>query len=406
MLLRHKTTLLSTLSVATTTAAVMAFAPTAIGRTITTDKVPVKVDRVAGVEHPWALALLPDGRFLVTERDAGRIQLGTRDGKMSQVDGVPSVFRYKGPTGRSQSGLFHVALHPKFADNKLVYFSFSQPSEEGAGTAIARGRLVEEGGKARLDNVEVIYTPKAHDSSGLHFGGRFAFHPADGSIVLSIGERRNMSRAQKRDDEAGAFIRVMDDGSVPKDNPFVGQSDAIETIYAMGNRNSQGLAFHPETGDLWSNDHGPKGGDEVNRIEAGKNYGWPFQTAGDDYSGAPLGKGARGVDGMTDPVHVFKDTVGPSGLAVYSGEMFPEWRGNLLHGGLRARAVIRTSLDGNKVGGEEWMLRDLDRRIRDVQVDRDGAIWLVTEHADGEVLRVTRADQTVGSGATRPGDKR
>ncbi|WP_322517781.1 PQQ-dependent sugar dehydrogenase [Rhodopseudomonas palustris] len=379
----------------------------ASARTVETDKARVNVERIAGVEHPWGIALIPDGRFLVTERNSGRLQLGSRDGRLMQVEGVPKVFHYKGPTGRSQAGLFHVAPHPDFADNRLIYFSFAQPSEEGAGTAIARGRLVEEGDKARLDNVEVIYTPKAHDSSGLHFGGRFAFHPKDKSIVMSIGERRNMSRAQKRDDEAGSFIRVMDDGSVPKDNPFVGQNDAAPAIYALGNRNSQGLAFHPQTGALWANDHGPRAGDEINKIEGGKNYGWPMQAAGVDYSGAPIGKGARGVDGMTDPAHVFERTVGPSGLAFYTGEMFPEWRGHMLHGGLAARALVRTSLDGDKVTGEEWMLRDLDRRIRDVQVASDGAIWLVTEHPDGEVLRLSRADAaTVGSGkADRGKDK-
>jgi aldose sugar dehydrogenase len=373
-------------------AVVIALAPPALGRTVETDKALVHVERIAGVEHPWGLALMPDGRFLVTERNAGRILLGSRDGSLSPVEGIPPVFRYPGPTGRSQAGLFHVALHPDFGNNKLVYFSFSQPSEEGAGTAIARGKLVEDDGKARLENVEAIYTPKGHDSSGLHFGGRFAFDPKDRSIVLSIGERRNMSRAQKADDEAGAFIRITDDGVAPKDNPFVGQAGAAETIFAIGNRNSQGLAFHPETGALWANDHGPKGGDEINRIEAGKNYGWPLQTAGVDYSGAPLGKGARGVEGMEDPVHVFERTVSPSGLAFYVGDMFPEWRGNMLHGGLAARALVRTPLDGEKVAGEEWMLRDLDRRIRDVQVDRDGSIWLLTEHEDGEVLRLTRAD--------------
>lgn len=388
------------LLVASAAAVAGLFAPApASARTVDTDKARVQVERIAGVAHPWGLALMPDGRFLVSERNDARIQLGTRDGKMVQVEGVPPVFRYKGPTGRSQAGLFHVALHPDFADNRLVYFSFSQPSEEGAGTAIARGRLVETVDKPRLENVEVIYTPKAHDSSGLHFGGRFVFHPQDKSIILSIGERRNISRAQKRDDEAGAFIRVMDDGAVPNDNPFVGQQDAAPTLFALGNRNSHGLAFHPETGQLWANDHGPKGGDEINRIEAGKNYGWPFQTAGVDYSGAPIGKGARGVDGMADPVHVFEWTVAPSGLVFYTGDMFPEWRGHMLHGGLAARALVRTALDGDTVSEEEWMLGDLDRRIRDVQVDRDGAIWVVTEHEDGEVLRITRADTATGSGS-------
>jgi glucose/arabinose dehydrogenase len=346
---------------------------------------------VQGLEHPWGLAFLPDGRFLVTERNPGHLRIGTPDGELSDpLEGVPEVFRYEGETGRSQGGLFDVAVHPDFAENQLVYLSLSKPTERGTGTAIMRGRLVEEGQVARLDDVETVFEMHEddQDSSGLHFGGRMAFHPEDGSIFLSIGERRNISRAQDDEDHAGSIIRVMADGSVPDDNPFVGEEGKREEIFAIGVRNPQGLAFHPETGELWATDHGPLGGDEVNLIEAGNNYGWPYLTAGDDYSGAPLGVGTE-REGMTSAVHHFEETVAPSGLAFYVGEQFPEWQGDMLIGGLSGQALVRLSLEGQQVQGEEWMLEDMERRIRDVKVAEDGSIWLLTEHEDGEVLRLT-----------------
>ena len=367
--------------------------PATAEETLLTDLHEVQIERLASVEHPWGLAFLPDGRYLVTERNAGTIRIGDRDGTLSPpVEGTPEVFRYEGPNSLSQGGMFHVALHPDFAENGYVYWSFSDSSREGAGTAIARGILTGDADAPAFEVVEVIYTMDPHDSSGLHFGGRFAFHPDDNSILLSIGDRRNISRAQDGDDHAGSIIRVMDDGSTPDDNPHVGD-EVDDLIYAMGIRNSQGVAFHPETGELWAVDHGPRGGDEINRIEAGENYGWPFQTGGIDYSGAPLGEGEE-VEGMAAPLHIFEETVAPSGLAFYDGEMFPEWQGHMLIGGLTARALVRVELseDGDEVADEEWMLEDLDRRIRDVIVAEDGAIWILTEHEDGEVIRLTNAD--------------
>lgn len=346
-------------------------------RTVETDKHPVRVETIAkGVEHPWGLALMPDGRFLVTERNAGRLRIGMPDGKLSApVEGIPEVFRYDGPTDRSQGGLFHVALHPQFEKNRLVYFSYAQRSDEGAGTAVARGRLVElveEGGKARLENVETVYTMNKHDSSGLHFGGRFAFHPDEGTLFITVGERRNISRAQDKEDHAGSVIRVKENGEAE--------------VFSYGHRNPQGIAFHPQTNEAWINDHGPKGGDEINRLRPGANYGWPFQTNGVDYSGAPLGRGER-VEGMEPPVHVFEKTVAPSGLAFYDGKLFPGWHGHMLHGALQGEGIIRIRIENGKVAEEEWI--SLGRRIRDVQVAPDGAIWLITEHEDGEVLRLT-----------------
>jgi aldose sugar dehydrogenase len=371
-------------------------------RTVQSENHPIRVETVAtGLEHPWGLALLPDGRFLVTERNSGQLRIGTADGTLSRpLDGVPDVFRYPGPTDRSQGGLFHVALHPDFEANRLIYVSFSQPSEEGTGTAVARGRLAEEGERARLDDVEVVYTMNKHDSSGLHFGGRFAFHPETKNLYVSVGERRNISRSQDREDHAGSIVRVTDEGQVPQDNPFVDDPKTDDKIFALGMRNPQGMAFHPDSQELWASDHGPKGGDEINRVLAGRNYGWPFQTAGTDYSGAPLGQGTN-VEGMESPVHVFEKTVAPSGVAFYTGGLFQDWRGDLLVGGLRSEALERLKIENGKIVELESI--SLGRRIRDVQVAWDGTIWLITEHEHGEVLRLVPGDQpeAVGTGSSR-----
>jgi aldose sugar dehydrogenase len=364
---------------------------------IDSDKHQIRTDKIGEtLEHPWGLALMPDGRFLVTERNSGRLLLGRMEGGAFQpVSGVPDTFRFKGPTGRSQGGLFHVALHPDFAENQMVYVSFSQPSDEGAGTAVARGRLSENGDNARLEGVEVVYTMNKHDSSGLHFGGRFAFHPETKNLYVTVGERRNISRAQDAEDHAGSVIRVRDDGSVPDDNPFVAKADHDDKIHSIGHRNPQGLAFHPETNELWATDHGPEGGDEINRLKAGLNYGWPFQTAGKDYSGAPIG-GGKEVEGMEAPVHVFDKTVGPAGVAFYRGDMFPEWRGDMLIGGLASESLERIRIADNKVVEHESI--PIGRRIRDVQTAPDGSVLLLTEHSDGEILRLTRAGAPASTG--------
>lgn len=371
---------------------------------VDTDLVRVRVETIAtSLNHPWGIAMLPDGRYLVTERNSADLRIGTRNGELSEpVEGVPDIFRYQGDTSSSQGGLFHVALHPQFAENRLVYLSFSQPSSEGAGTAIARGRLEESGGSPALEDVEVIFTMNKHDSGGLHFGGRFVFDPKDNTIYLSIGDRRNMSRAQDPLDHAGSIVRITDDGGTPSDNPFVNDPDKDELIYSWGHRNIQGLAVHPETGELWANEHGPLGGDEINLIKAGRNYGWPMQTGGVDYSGAPIGRGAI-VEGYEPPVHIWERTVAPSGLAVYAGSLFPQWRGDLLHGGLVAEGLVRTRIVNGKVEQNELMLADLGRRIRDVEVDGEGAIWLVTDEEDGEVLRLV-PEEPVATGAI-PGQK-
>ncbi|MFU8815359.1 MAG: PQQ-dependent sugar dehydrogenase [Pseudomonadales bacterium] len=358
-------------------------------RTINTEHYEVTVQRVVdGIEHPWGMAFLPDGRFLVTERNAGRLRIGSPHGSLSPpLAGVPEIFRYEGDTPRSQAGLFDVALHPDFENNDLVYLSLSIPSERGTGTGIVRGRLVAGNEGPGLADVETVFEMKEadQDSSGLHFGGRMLFLP-DGTLLLTIGERRNISRAQDSEDQAGSIVRIQADGGVPQDNPFIGEPAVDERIFSTGHRNPQGIALHPQTGDIWINDHGPKGGDELNRVEAGNNYGWPFLTGGVDYSGAPIGVGLE-REGMESPFHVFEGTVAPSGLAVYDGDEFSAWRGDLLNGGMQTQGIVRVRVQGDQVVEEERI--DIERRIRDVKVAADGAIWLLTEHENGEVLRLT-----------------
>lgn len=353
----------------------------------------LRVETVAtGLEHPWGLALLPDGRFLVTERNPGQLRIGTAEGDLSDpVAGVPETFRYEGETGRSQAGLFDVKLDPEFAENQQILLSYSRPTERGAALTVTRARLVEADGSARLEDPEKVFVMKEddQDSSGLHFGGRMAIHPEDGSIFLTIGDRRNISRAQVTDDQAGAILRFDLEGNPHPDNMFNREDADLQGdpfIHSIGHRNPQGLGFHPQTLELWSNEHGPLGGDEVNRIEGGNNYGWPYLTGGVDYSGAPIGIGTEG-EGFSSAVHIFEGTVAPSGLVFYQGDAFPEWQGSLLNGGLVSEGLVRLEIEDDEVTHEERI--ELGRRIRDVQVDAEGAVWVITEHEGGEVLRLT-----------------
>ena len=342
-----------------------------------------------GLVHPWAIALLPDGRLLVTERNPGHLRIVDREGTLSEpVAGVPEIFRYAGPTdGRSQGGLFDVKLHPDFVSNRLVYLSFSKPTERGAAAAIVRGRLDEAGGTTRLADIEPIFEMKPEDqeSSGLHFGGRMVIDAAHGHLFLTIGDRRNMSRAQERGDQAGKVIRLTLDGAPAPSSPFADDDEADDHIFAMGSRNSQAIALQPGSDALWSVEHGPEGGDRIDRVAAGANLGWPFIAGGTDYSGAPVGVGLV-HEGMTSPLHVFEETVAPSGAAFYEGAMFANWRGNLLVGGLANESLMRVQLDGGQVVNVERI--EIGRRIRDVQIAPDGAVWLLTEHEDGEILRL------------------
>jgi aldose sugar dehydrogenase len=354
---------------------------------------PVKVEVVArDLAHPWAIALLPDGAMLVTERNPGHLRLIGRDGRKSEpLEGVPEIFRFEGATDRSQAGLFDVKLHPDFDRTRQVYLTLSAPTDRGASVRIVRGRLSDD--RNRLEEVRTVFDMQEddQDSSGLHFGGRLAIDADAGVMYLTIGDRRNISRSQDKQDQAGSILRMTLDGGVPPDNPFAGNDEVNDHVFAVGSRHSQAVALQPGTGDLWSVEHGPKGGDRVDRVPARANLGWPILTAGVDYSGAPMGV-ESGRAGMAAPLHVFEETVAPSGAAFYRSTAFPGWQGHLLVGGLANESMMRLAVDGDKLTDVEKI--EIGRRIRDVQVAPDGAVWVVTDHEDGEVLKLTYGGAT------------
>lgn len=339
---------------------------------------------VDGLVHPWGMAFLPDGSFLVTERNTGTIRHATPNGDLSSpVHEVENLFRHEGPTNRSQSGLFDITLHPDFESNGWVYWAYSRATERGAAVVVQRAAWDSQSN--RLGNAADVWVMQEddQDASGLHFGGRMAWLP-DGTLILSIGERRNLERAQDLEDQAGSTLRMTDEGDAPNDNPDWGE-DANEYLYTAGNRNIQALNVNPATGELWAVDHGPQGGDEINLLFGGTNYGWPFITGGIDYSDAPLGVGTE-MEGKTSPVHIFERTVAPSGLTfVLNESALQSWDGDMLIGALIGEGIVRIRMDGGVVMEEEWI--EIGRRIRDVHV-HDGSIWVLTEHEDGEVLRL------------------
>ena len=342
----------------------------------------VRVETVArGLEHPWALAFLPDGRLLVTERP-GRLRTVDREGRLSApFAGVPRVF------ARGQGGLLDVALDPRFADSRLVYLSYAEPGEGGtAGTAVARGRL----GDGRLEDVRVIYRQQPKVRGANHFGSRLVF-ARDGTLFVTQGERFDYAeQAQDLSSDLGKLVRINPDGSVPRDNPFVGRPGARPEIWSYGHRNVQSAALHPETGQLWVVEHGARGGDELNRVEAGKNYGWPVIGYGVHYSWRKIGEGTA-KPGMEQPVYYWDPVIAPSGMAFYTGEAFPDWRGSLLIGSLQPGLLVRLTLQGERVAREERYLAELDERIRDVRQGPDGLLYLLTDHRNGRVLRVLPA---------------
>jgi aldose sugar dehydrogenase len=333
---------------------------------------------VSGLEHPWALAFLPDGRILVTERP-GRLRIVDTGGRLSEpLAGVPAVHAV------SQGGLLDVAIDPDFAQNQRVYLAFSEPGEGGtSGTAVARGRL----GNGRLDNVEVIYRQEPKVRSGGHFGSRLVFS-REGMLFITQGDRQAATfrgQAQQLSSGIGKIVRVNRDGGIPGDNPFVGQNGARPEIWSLGHRNVQAAALHPETGQLWTVEHGAMGGDELNHPEKGKNYGWPVITYGRDYSGASIGEGAQ-REGMEQPVYYWDPVIAPSGMAFYTGDRYPGWRGSVIIGGMGVRALVRLTMENDRVTGEERYLGGA--RIRDVQQGPDGLLYLVTDEDNGQLLRV------------------
>jgi aldose sugar dehydrogenase len=334
-----------------------------------------------GLVHPWGMAFLPGGDVLITERP-GRLRI-LRDGRLlaEPVRGVPEV------RAVGQGGLLDVALHPEFETNRLVYLSYAAAHGSGVTTHVARARFEED----RLRDLEVVFRAEPAARGGRHFGSRLAFD-RDGYLFVTVGDRGDMPRAQRLDDHAGSTIRLHDDGRIPEDNPFVGRRDARPEIYTYGNRNAQGMTIHPETGAVWQNEHGPRGGDEINVIRAGINYGWPVITHGIDYSGVPIGRGITHQEGMEQPLHHWTPSIAPSGMAFYTGDAFPGWRGSLFVGALARRHLARLELDGERVAHEEQLLLDLGRRIRDVRDGPDGHLWLLTDHDPGQLLRLEPAD--------------
>jgi glucose/arabinose dehydrogenase len=344
-------------------------------------KLAAKVTEVAtGLEHPWGVELLPDGTFLVTERP-GRLRRVGRDGRLSEpLTGVPEVY------ARGQGGLLDVALGPGFGQDRLVYLSFAERGPDGAGTAVARGRLGERG----LEGTQVIWRqqPKVEGSSN-HWGSRLVFR-TDGTLFVTMGDRWSQrERAQDLSTTIGKIVRINADGTVPRDNPFVGRAGVRPEIWSYGHRNVQAAVLDAR-GDLWTVEHGARGGDELNHPQAGRNYGWPVITYGVDYSGARIGIGTA-HPGMEQPVYYWDPVIAPSGAAFYSGRAFPDWRGDLLVGSLRPGALVRLRIAEGRVTQEERYLAELGERIRDVREGPDGAIYLLTDSSRGRLLRVEPA---------------
>jgi glucose/arabinose dehydrogenase len=337
------------------------------------------------LEHPWSVAFLPDGMFLITERP-GRLLIVGRDGTRKQVAGVPKV------DARDQGGLLEVALDPEFAQNATVFITYAEPREGGNGTALARAKLVREG-ELRLDDVKVIWRVMPTLDSTKHFGGRIVFSP-DGTMFVTTGERSILEgrrQAQKLDSAFGKIVRLNRDGSVPKDNPFVGRDGVLPEIYSYGHRNVQAAALHPETNKLWIVDHGARGGDEVNIVEAGKDYGWPTITYGIEYTGGAIGEGITQRAGMEQPIYYWDPVIAPSGMAFYTGERFGAWKGSLFVGGLAGKHVAHLTLDGARVVGEERLLAER-ARIRDVRQGPDGGIYVLTDEEKGELIEFVPKD--------------
>ncbi|WP_438765278.1 PQQ-dependent sugar dehydrogenase [Kushneria sp. TE3] len=338
-----------------------------------------------GLEHPWGIAFLPDGDMLVTER-AGRLRLITPDGEMSEpIEGLPEM------DARGQGGLLDVSLGPDFDTERRVYLSYAEPRDgDQNGTAVARGRLSED--NTRLSDVEVIFQQQPGWESTKHFGSRLIWDN-NGRLFITLGERSLVEPrqlAQTLDNTIGKVVRVNADGSTPDDNPFVGREDAMDSIWSYGHRNLQGAALHPGTGELWTIEHGPKGGDELNRPEAGLNYGWPVITYGEDYSGADIGEGITQQEGMEQPVYYWDPVIAPGDMTFYTGELFTGWQGDALIASLKPGGIVQLSLEDGRVTGEARYLEDLGR-VRDVEQGPDGALWILTDNGDDALIRAVPA---------------
>lgn len=334
----------------------------------------------SGFDHPWAIVFLPDGRMLITER-AGRLRVVTREGRISApIEGLPRVH------AQGQGGLLDVVLSPGFAADRTIYWSYAEPRDDGRGTSVARGRLSAD--MTRVENVQVIFRQMPARESGGHYGSRLVFD-REGRLFVTLGERqRPESRALAQDllTTLGKVVRINADGSVPADNPFVGRADARPEIWSYGHRNVQGADLNPDTGVLWTIEHGPRGGDELNIPRAGLNYGWPIVGYGIDYDGSPQHESSQ-REGMEQPVYYWDPVIAPGDMDFYRGSLFP-WRGDILIAGLNSQALVRLNIEGERVTGEERFALGVGR-IRDIAESEDGVLWIVTDEGNGRVLRLT-----------------
>src|SRR5687768_6932615 len=347
---------------------------------------------VEGLQNPWGLAFLPGGKMLITERP-GRLRVLSADGKLSApVTGLPAV------DARGQGGLLDVALDPAFAKNNIIYWSYAEPAAEQGmnNTAVAKGKFVDDAAAPRVDDVQVIYHQRPSLRSPLHFGSRLVFG-RDGTLFITQGDRsitEGRMQSQKMESGLGKIVRINTDGSIPKDNPFVGKEGALPEIWSIGHRNIQSAALNPATGELWEVEHGTRGGDEINIARKGRDYGWPTIAYGIEYRGGPITGGLTAKDGMEQPIYYWDPVIAPSGMTFYTGNLFPAWKGSLFIGGLGSTALVRLTLDGEKVVGEERLLTDLQpkrERIRDVRQGPEGALYVLTDSPMGRILKLVPA---------------
>ncbi len=335
-----------------------------------------------GLEHPWALEILPDGAFLVTERP-GNLRIVSTDGSVGEpISGVPEVHAV------AQGGLLDVALAPDFEQSRRIYLTFSEPTDSASRTAAASATLSED--RTELTDVQVIFRQHPEFQSRGHYGSRIVFDP-EGRIYITTGDRMDRSRelAQDPSNTIGTVARINPDGSIPADNPFVGDSDRADAIWSWGHRNIQAAARHPESGELWTIEHGPAGGDELNNPEAGRNYGWPAVTYGENYSGSKVTEGITQRNDVEQPVYYWDPVIAPSGMTFYTGDAFPVWQGDLFIGGLASARVVRLVFDGDRVAAEEWL--PVGERVRDVIQGPDGHLYLVTDMDNGKIMRILPA---------------
>ena len=345
----------------------------------------LKVQTVAsGLVYPWSLAFLPDGRMLVAERP-GRLRIIAADGRLSPPLGnVPKVYAV------SQAGLMDILLARDFAQSRTIFVCYAEAAEGGGRIAVLRARLIEDE-SPRLDDVTVIFRQKGPVSRGLNIGCRMV-QAQDDNLFVTLGDHFGPKElAQKLDNHIGKIVRITPDGAAPADNPFIGNRGALPEIWAYGLRNAQGLAFNPADGKLWEQEHGPMGGDEINIIEKAQNYGWPRVSYGVNYDGTPVGSGKATMEGVTDPIWHWTPSIAPSGIAFYTGDLIPGWKGSMLNGALKFELLSRLELKGNKILKEERLLQSMRERIRDVRQGPDGAVYLLTDNASGRILRIVLA---------------